>query len=346
MVNPKGKRAGKSWVIFQGKKVPFCEYCEGERDPFHAYTEKCESYCRLCMKKGHTMLFCYKIKDCKLCGKSGHNPRRCWIYCTIYRWMERAEELGRCAECLTLFTTDVKNCTNCYTPRVYWKPPTPFFTGYNNNCKETQTETCDDKVQELQNELLLVNVNAQTIIDKQKSQIEELNFKISSLENKLEHSRKTMNELNCQLQASTKEKEKEIQRAKTLNSVCNKQDLELIDAKASTEKLQAEIKQKDLGLKQHNKIVNEQLPCPKLASNKLENTSELQQIKSSLKDLQAQQQQTAMMVNNLYYEDKIKTTDSTNYRTMNYLNSCMSFSYSPYMGLWDTGQNYYKLQQV
>ena len=99
-------------------------------------------------------------------------------------------------------------------------------------------------------------------------------------------------------------------------------------------------------LKQHSKIANDQLPCPKLTSNKLENTSELQLIKSSLKDLQAQQQQTAMMVNNLFYEDKIKTTDTTNYRTMNYLNSYPSFSCSPYMGLWDTGQNCYKLQQV
>ena len=193
-------------------------------------------------------------------------------------------------------------------------------------------QTGDNKEQELQVELLLVNVNAQTIIDKQKSQIEKLYIKISSLENKLEDSRKTMNELNCQLQASTE--------------VCNKQDLELIDAKTVMEKLQAEIKQKDLELKQHSKTLNDQVPCPKLASNKLENTSELQLIKSSLKDLQAQQQQTAMMVNNLLIENKFKTTDTTNYRTMNYLNSYPSFSCSPYMGLWDTGQNCYKLQQV
>ena len=104
-------------------------------------------------------------------------------------------------------------------------------------------------MQESQNELLLVKVNEQTIIDKQKSQMEELNIKISSLENKLEDSRKTMNELNWQLQATTKEKEKELHRAKTLNSVCNERDLELIDAKANMEKLQAEIKQKDLELK-------------------------------------------------------------------------------------------------
>ena len=42
-------------------------------------------------------------------------------------------------------------------------------------------QTYDDREQESQTELL----NAQAIIDKQKSQIEELNVKISSLENKL-----------------------------------------------------------------------------------------------------------------------------------------------------------------
>merc|ERR1712082_530822 len=112
------------------------------------------------------------------------------------------------------------------------------------------------------------------------------------------------------------------------------------------DKLQAEIKQKDLELKQNSKTSNDQIPFPKLASNKFENTSELQLIKSSLEDLQAQQQQIAMMVNNLFYEDKIKTTDTTNYHTMNYLSSYPSFSCSPYMGLWDTDQNCYKLQQV
>ena len=339
MAQTKGKALSPFHKERIRRNIPFCDFCAiNERRWDHVYSERCHRFCCFCMKAGHTMLFCYKVKECVLCGKKGHNPLRCWKYCYIREWMARAEQLGRCGECLTLFTTDEVRCTNCHTPRVYWKT--------RSECKETQTETCDDKEQELQNELLLVNVNAQTIIDKQKSQIEELNFKISSLENKLEDSRKIMNELNCQLQAFTKEKEKELQRAKTLNSVCNKQDLELIDAKASTEKLQAEIKQKDLELKQHNKTLNDQLPCPKLASNKLENTSELQQIKSSLKDLQAQQQQTAMMVNNLYYEDKMKTTDTTNYRTMNYLNSCTSFSYSPYVGLWDTGQNWYKLQQV
>ena len=191
--------------------------------------------------------------------------------------MWRAEQLGRCGECLTLFTTDEGRCTNCCTPRVYWKT----FS----ECKETQTETCNDKEQELQAELLLVNVNTKTIIDKQKSQMEELNVKISSLENKLEDSKKTMNELNWQLQATTEEKEKELHRAKELNSVCNERDLELIDTKSIIEKLQAEIKQKDLELKQHSKILNDQLPCPKLVSNKVENTSELQLIKSSLKDL-------------------------------------------------------------
>ena len=150
-----------------------------------------------------------------------------------------------------------------------------------------------------------------------------------------------MNELNWQLQATTEEKEKALHRAKKLNSVCDARELELIDAKSIMEKLQAEVKQKDLKLKQHSKTLNDQLPCPKLASNKLENTSELQLIKSSLEDLQAQQQQITMIVNHLFNENRIKTPDTTNY-----LNSYPSFSFNPYIGLWDTGQNCNKLQQV
>ena len=78
-----------------------------------------------------------------------------------------------------------------------------------------------------------------------------------------------------------------------------------------------------------------------MAPNKLENTGELQQMKASLEDLQAQQQQIAMIVNHLFYENRMKNQDTTNY-----LNSYPSFSFNPYMGLWDTGQNCNKLQQV
>ena len=108
--------------------------------------------------------------------------------------MCRAEELGRCGECLTLFKADeAEICTNCHTYRKYWHPGHNWKSQNGVNCKGSQTDTHDNREQELQNELLLVTVNAQRSIDDQKSQIEELNIKISSLENKLEDSR-TMNE--------------------------------------------------------------------------------------------------------------------------------------------------------
>ena len=155
----------------------------------------------------------------------------------------------------------------------------------------------------------------------------------------------TINSVSLQLQTTIEERDKALHRAKTLNSMCYARDLELIDAKSIMEELQTEISQKDLELKQYSKILNAQppllTPFPKLATNKLENTGELKQIKASLEDLQAQQQQIAMIVNHLYYENRIKTLDTTNY-----LNSFPSFSFNPYMGLWDTGQNCNKLQQV
>ena len=95
------------------------------------------------------MQFCRKLKNCDLCGKLGHNPKRCWKYYTIQHWMDRAQELGRCGECLTLFTTDAKVCTNCNSRRVYWKP----FNCLNDNDKESQTEENSNVIQECQTEL-------------------------------------------------------------------------------------------------------------------------------------------------------------------------------------------------
>ena len=97
-------------------------FCKFHDTIGHASTDWCERRCLHCMRFGHTMLFCRKIKECQLCGTSGHNPLSCWKYCTIKAWMERAEELQRCGECLAQFTTDEKRCTKCYTQRVYWKP--------------------------------------------------------------------------------------------------------------------------------------------------------------------------------------------------------------------------------
>merc|ERR1712121_272783 len=59
------------------KNPPFCEY-HGMIG--HLATLRCERMCRHCMKHGHSMQFCKKLKNCVLCGKSGHNPRNCWQY--------------------------------------------------------------------------------------------------------------------------------------------------------------------------------------------------------------------------------------------------------------------------
>ena len=123
--------------------------------------------------------------------------------------MQRAEELNRCGECLTLFTADEKWCSNCRVNRGYWKP-------YQRNHQETQIEEDSSIVQEKQTELQ----ERQTTIENQRVQIEELNNKILSLEDKLESSITAINELNWQLQNTVKEKEKELQRVDTLYLVC------------------------------------------------------------------------------------------------------------------------------
>merc|ERR1711874_658034 len=151
-------------------------------------TLKCRRMCSYCRHNGHTMQFCHKLKNCDLCGNLGHNPKRCWRYHTIKEWMQRAEELSRCGECLTLFTADEENCTNCYTRRVYWKPI------FGNNHVESQTDN-----------IHLVK-NFQTELQEKDTTIEKLNSKISSLENKLESSNATIDNLNWKLQCIIKEK--------------------------------------------------------------------------------------------------------------------------------------------
>ena len=132
-------------------KTPVCELCAlNERRWDHVQTDRCYRICHHCMKFGHTMLFCHKLKNCVLCGKSGHNPIKCWKYCTMRRWMRRAEELGRCGECLTLFTADEKRCTNCHTYRDYWHPEPQWDCLEGDNCKETQTEENSKIIQECQ----------------------------------------------------------------------------------------------------------------------------------------------------------------------------------------------------
>ena len=309
------------------RNPPFCAYHERIG---HAPTPKCHAYCSYCGTHGHNMRSCRRIKECVLCEKKGHNPLNCFIHSnTMATYMARTKELNRCVNCLTLFTTDTNNCTHCGTKRIYWVQWTED--------RELQTEINVTTDQESQTELQQV----ETIINDLKLQTEEFKNQIAVLEGRLENSISIIDSLDWKLQATIQERDKALHRAKTLNSVCHARDLELIDAKSIMEELQNEIRQKDLELKQHKEILNAQPPFPKLASNKLENTSELQIIKTSLEDLQAQQQQIAMIVNNLFYENRIKTLDTTNY-----LNSYPSFNFNPYMALWDTGQNFNKLQQV
>ena len=320
-------RLGEEHEPSNYRNPPFCYLHETVG---HAPTPRCHALCMNCRGRGHTMRFCRKIKECVLCDKKGHNPLNCYIYSSsMGRYMKRTKELNRCVDCLTLFTTDTNRCTHCGTKRIYLDPWTED--------SESQTETNDTTDQESQMELQQM----ETIINNQKLQTEEIKKQVVVLEGKLENSILRINSLSLQLQATIEERDEAWHKAKTLNSMCHARDLELIDAKSIMEELQAEISQKDLELKQYSKILNAQSPFPKLAPNKLENTGELQQMKASLEDLQAQQQQIAMIVNHLFYENRIKTLDTTNY-----LNSYPSFSFNPYMGLWDTGQNCNKLQQV
>ena len=298
-------------------------YCPDHDTTDHYYTTRCARVCSYCQKDGHTMLFCRKIKDCKLCGKSGHNPFRCWLYCSIGKWIRRAAELGRCHDCLTLFTADEGRCSNCRNLRVYW----------NKLNKESQTEEDNSIVQEYQTELQ----ERQSTIEDQRIQIEELNNKISSLEDKLESSITAINELNWQLQNTVKEKEKELQRVDTLDLVCREKETEL-------RKLQQQICQKDFELEQHKKTsaqpsqtipATAQQPSPATTSNNSGVFHETNSIKATLIDLQDQQQKISMVVNYLY--NKIKTQD------MYWLNHS---SFNPYLGPYDTGQYFNKLQQV
>merc|ERR1712179_683627 len=279
-----------------------------------------------CKNKRHTMLYCNKIKDCKLCGKSGHNPLKCWKYCSIKKWMQRAEELGRCGECLTLFATDEKWCSNCRFDRGYWKP-------YQWNHQETQTEEDSSIVQEKQTELQ----EKQSTIEDQRVQIEELNNKILSLEDKLESSITTINELNWQLQNAVKEKEEELQRVDILDLLCRQKQTEL-------KGLQQEMCQKDFELEQHKKTsaqpsqtipATAQQPNLVITFNNSGDFLEMSHIKATLTDIQNQQQKISMVVNHMY--NKIKTQD------MYWINHS---SFNPYLGPYDTGQYFNKLQQV
>ena len=206
------------------------------------------------------------------------------------------------------------------------------------NHKGSQTETHDNKEQELQNELLLVTVNAQRSIDDQKAQIENLNIKIAGLESKLEDSRTAMNELNWQLQNAQEEKEQELKKVNTFDSLCKEKEMEL-------KKLKELISQKDTELEHHRKTsVQSSQTIPATAqqprSNSTPTFNHLEHINESnkeatLKDLQNQQQKLSVVVN--YLCNIIRTQD------MHWQNQ---LSFNPYLGPYDTGQYFDKLQQM
>ena len=316
------------------RNPPFCVI----HDVFgHAPTTKCRRFCVYCRHHGHTMQFCHKLRNCDLCGQLGHNPKRCWRYYSIKQWMCRAEALGRCGECLTLFKADeAEICTNCHTYRKYWHPGHNWKSQNGVNCKGSQTETHDNREQELQNELLLVTehfMNAQRRIDDLKEQIENLNIKIADLETKLEDSKTAMNELNFQLQNAQEGKEQELKKVNTFDSLCKEKEVEL-------KKLKELISQKDTELEQHRKIsvqtsqsipAKAQKPCsnPTPTSSHLEHINE-PNIKAAFKNLQDQQQKISVAVN--YLCNIIKTQD------MLWQNQ---LSFNPYLGPYDTGQ-YFK----
>ena len=276
--------------------------------------------------------------------------------------MARAKQLNRCAEFLTLFTTNTNVCTHCRTRRVYWDPRREWTKIKHS---ESQTETKNCKNHESQAEL----EQAQTIMNNQKLQINELNDKLAILESKLEHYVSANDSLNSQLQNTTEEKEHALLKIDSLQLVYHERDVELVDARAAVEKHQEEVGQKELQLEQYkisiaqpskvmpvirsrdatcvDELQNKEYeafmpntlhrPCStQVASNHSEHISELNYMKTLLKDLQADQQKIAKIVSHLYYGNRIYTQDTTNSIKNN-----PSFSINPYMGILDTGQNFY-----
>ena len=169
---------------------------------YHKETDKCQSWCSHCRVNGHHMSLCYKLKFCHLCGKAGHNPYRCWTNSTISNWLQRAREEDRCADCLRPWKAhgdQYWNCDYCIgnqyagtRAKDYFPSPTPKET------KESQTEENSFIGQECQAELQ--QAKAKAIIENQKTQVEELNSKITSLEDKLENCNTTIASLNWKLQ--------------------------------------------------------------------------------------------------------------------------------------------------
>ena len=225
----------------------------------------------------------------------------------MQQWIDRAEELNSCVNCLTSWENgkDVINdhfiCKHCGEGE--WEEPRDELEAqYESWVKSLNTQLQEEK----------------TITEKFKTQIEDLNVKISSLEGRLE------------------EKEQELQKFDKLDGLCKEKEAEL-------RRLWEQIGKKDFQLEQYKKTsalpsqsfsATEQQPCPTSPSISLEQTNVTNNIKT-LVNLQDQQQKLTLIVSHLY--KKIKTLD------MSWLNYS---SFNPIMGPYDTGQCFNKLYQV
>ena len=352
-------------------------YCDYHSVEGHVPTLKCTQLCSYCRNFGHSMPFCHKLKNCDLCGRYGHNPYRCWRYSTLTAWAERAKVLNRCMQCLTLCTTDKNcidkdgdpdyHCPNCRAWRTYWNPA-PQFVHVNGNCKGSQTETDDNTEQKSKTELL----QSQAIINNKDLQINELSNKVLDLENKLANSISENKELKLELKKCiTHEQQLALQKVQKLELACNEKDVELKNACSTIEKLKADIEHTHLQLEQYKHVSVQlskvtpvitpkdttraeeqprkvcetfmpnklQQPCSPQVASSQSDYSELNHIKSTLENLQTQQQKIAMIVSHLYYENRIQVPDTTN----SFKDYYPSFNFNPYMGLLDTGQYFNKL---
>ena len=279
-------------------------------------------------------------------------------------------------ECLHLCTTETNYisenghpeyfCKQCGAWRTYWDGGPRFLSW---NYKETQTET-NTEDQEIKTELL----QAKTIIEDQKSQINELTNKVLDLEKKLSDSTSEKNELKLDLkQCITHEQEQALKKVEALELACQKKDVELQSANSIIEKLKAEVEHAYLQPEhyshlnvQPSKVTpivtpkdtphaddqpskvyeafmlhNTHQPCsPRVASDHLD-YSVLKLITSTLQDLQAQQQKMAVILNHLYYSNRGQALN-----TANTFNNHPSFNFNSHMGLLDTGQYFSKLHQM
>ena len=368
-----------SWIIMlrdmSMRTVATPPYCRYHDLVGHTPTDKCRRHCSHCMKYGHSMRFCRNLKTCNLCGKYGHNPYNCWKYSTLRQWADRARELNRCMQCLTQCTTKTNYidrtgypwyfCLHCGAWRTYWNHFPQFPKS---NCKESQTETSDDTDQKLRAELL----QAQAIIENKDLQINELSNKVLDLENKLVNSISENKDLKLEIKKCIlHEQELALQKVEALELACREKDVELKNASSTIEKLKTTMEHTHLQLEQYKQlsaqsskvtpvitpkdtthadeqpskvyeafVLNKsQQPCPPQVSSNHSDYSELNHIKSTLQDLQTQQQKIAMIVSHLYYGNRIQAPDTSNIFKDYY----SSFNFNPYMGLLDTGQHFNKL---